>query len=504
MSASAAPPIVPSQCDEGVERMMGTVPALVMVTALYAIPILVTVRPGVLDPDIWWHLRVGQWVAEHGTVPATDPFSRYGLEKSWVAYSWLFEVLVFRLHEWFGLAGIVAYRVVLSTAIVVMLHRLLRRCESRFLVATGLTAVAAVALAPMFSERPWLFTILFAILTLEAILDLRARRSSRLVWFLPLLYALWANLHIQFVYGLLLLGLACVAPVLDTLRSHWHEKDRGPEFPWRLGVLTILCALATLVNPYHVRVYGVVLEYAAQPGPFSCVTELRTAEFREVPDWVMLLLGACAVFALGRRRRLRCFEVLLLACTSVFAFRSRRDYWFLVLAAVAILANGEGRTIAAASARFVFTRRRWAVVASALAASIVLAAWARNVSTESMRGKVADAFPVKAAEVVAVRGYDGPLYNDFNWGGFLIWQLPRLPVLLDGRTNLHGDERILRIGNTWAAGPGWRDDPDLAAAGVIVADTQSPLACVLVLDDRFRLVYEDAVARVFVRGGQDR
>jgi hypothetical protein len=91
------------------------------------------------------------------------------------------------------------------------------------------------------------------------------------------------------------------------------------------------------------------------------------------------------------------------------------------------------------------------------------------------------------------------LYNDFNWGGFLIWSLPQLPVVVDGRTNLHGDERILRIGNTWAAGPGWQDDPDLARAGIIVAEAHTPLGGVLAFDERFRLVYEDAVARIFIR-----
>ncbi len=116
-----------------------------------------------------------------------------------------------------------------------------------------------------------------------------------------------------------------------------------------------------------------------------------------------------------------------------------------------------------------------------------------------MQRKVAGVFPVEAAAVVAERGYEGPLYNDFNWGGFLIWSLPNLPVVLDGRTNLHGDERIFRIGNTWAAGPGWRDDPDLAASNVVLADVSSPLAGMLVFDERFQLVYEDALARVFIR-----
>ena len=59
---------------------------LLILVVLYALPAVVTLRPvgqPVYDPDIWWHLRTGQWVVEHGTVPQTDPFSR--LERPWVA-----------------------------------------------------------------------------------------------------------------------------------------------------------------------------------------------------------------------------------------------------------------------------------------------------------------------------------------------------------------------------------------------------------------------------------
>jgi hypothetical protein len=483
------------------EETSGTALRLFMILAIYAIAIVVALRPvadPVIDPDIWWHLRVGQWVCEHGTVPHTDPFSRYGADKPWVAYSWLYEVLVYRLHEWFGLAGIVAYRVAMSLAVVAALHRLVRRREPRFLAATGLTAVAALAMAPIFSERPWLFTVLFSILTLDVLLDLRAGRASRAVWLLPLVYVLWANLHIQFVYGLFLLGLACGTPLVDMVLARRREDWVGPRWSWRVASLTGLCALATLANPYHGQLYRVVLEYATQPGPFHCINELRALEFREMSDWVMLALGAGATFALGRRRRLSSFEVLLLAAAGVFAFRSRRDLWFLVVAATVVLA-GSPQPRYVASARLVLTPRRLAVVAATLAGLIVLVAWKRDLSAESLQRKVTGVFPVKAAAVVAQRGYDGPLFNDFNWGGFLIWSLPQLPVALDGRTNLHGDERILRLGNTWAAGPGWRDDPDLAKAGVVLADAQSPLAGVLVLDDRFQLVYADPVACVFIR-----
>jgi hypothetical protein len=71
-------------------------------------------------------------------------------------------------------------------------------------------------------------------------------------------------------------------------------------------------------------------------------------------------------------------------------------------------------------------------------------------------------------------------------------------VALDGRTNLHGDERIERFGRTWSGAPGWQDDPDLSAAGVVIAPVDSPLASLLARDGRFALDYEDELARVYV------
>src|SRR5207249_3388026 len=64
-----------------------------------------------------------------------------------------------------------------------------------------------------------------------------------------------------------------------------------------------------------------------------------------------------------------------------------------------------------------------------------------GVSQEILEQRVAETFPEQAAAVVENRHYSGPLYNHFNWGGYLIWRLPNLPVAIDGRTNIHGVER---------------------------------------------------------------
>src|SRR5262245_14990013 len=188
--------------------------ASVLLVGVYAIPLLATLRP-VTDWDLWWHLSAGQWIVEHGHVPANDPFSAYGADRSWVAYSWLFEVVVYGLYSRLGLTGVLLFRAALGLAIVGAFHRLVARREPRFLVSTFLAGLAALAVVPLLNERPWLFTILFTIFTLEVVLDLREGRHSLWFWLLPLVYVLWANVHIQFVYGFVILGIGCAAPLLD-------------------------------------------------------------------------------------------------------------------------------------------------------------------------------------------------------------------------------------------------------------------------------------------------
>jgi hypothetical protein len=96
----------------------------------------------------------------------------------------------------------------------------------------------------------------------------------------------------------------------------------------------------------------------------------------------------------------------------------------------------------------------------------------------------------------------GPLYNDFNWGGYLIWRLPELRVSIDGRTNLYGDGRIARSNATWSGVHDWQTDSELTQARLVIGYVNAPLSSLLRSDSRFRLVYEDELAVVFVQAGE--
>ena len=468
----------------------------VLLTLLYLLPTVVAMKP-VLDPDIWWHLRTGQWIVEHGMVPTTDSFSSYGMGKPWIAYSWLFEVLVYGLYQVFGLVGIVLYTVIFSLLIAVALHALVHRLVPHFPSEVAITTLGLCGIAPLLNPRPWLFTILFFIVELDLLLAARQSGELRRLLLLPPLFALWANSHIQFSYGLFMLGLATAEPMIDRLLHRCQIGNGAKTIPFgHLLLITAACVLATLATPYHLSLYQTLIGLIRQTGQFQYITEMASLQFRGPSDWFVLAATLGAAFSVGWRRDVRPFPLLLLTTGAFLSFHARRDAWFVVVTAVSIMATS--RSTDAVVGRFALTKLRAFLVVGAVVIVLVVVGWMRNLSEYSLESALAESYPNAAAAVVEERGYPGPLYNHYNWGGYLIWRLPNVPVAMDGRSNLYGDEQIERSLATWRGESGWASDPDLTAAHLVIADVKGALVSLLRLESRFELVYEDGVAAVFV------
>lgn len=467
---------------------------------VYSIPAFQAMLP-VEDADLWWHLRTGLWIVEHGHVPMEDPFSAYGMGKTWIAYSWLFEVTIYALYAKLGLVGIVLFTLVMSLLIAFAVHRLVREARFPFPIEITLMALALGSMKPVISPRSWLFSILFFALELLVLFHVRRSGKSLGLWLLPPLFALWANLHLQFIYGLAAIGFLA-AEVLATRFLAPHMGERlSPTVPLRsLCLVAFACVLATFVTPYHYHLLRPIFEISLQAGVFSNVKELHPLFFRTPADWFILILTLAGVYVLGWERRWQIFPLLLIAMGAMLGFRARRDAWVVVVAAVAII--GEFRAIAASADLFHFTKPRVAATALAVVLFTYLIASHREITNKGLQTIVEQRFPVKAANFILENGYPGPLFNNFDWGGYLIWHLRNLPVSIDNRGNVHGDQRIERSLATWSGSPGWHRDPELQKARLVVAEIWRPLVSLLRSDQRFKLVYEDSTAAVFVAGNK--
>ena len=460
---------------------------------LVSIPALMCLRAGVMsDPDIWWHLRSAQWIVEHRSLPVSDPFSAYGAGKPWQAYSWLYDLTALQLFRMWNLAAIVIYTSAMVAAITAALFRLIDRLQTDFTKSALLTVAGVVSLSGILTPRPWLFSILFFVLEIDVLLQARRTGKLREMFWLPALFVLWSNIHIQFIDGLVVLGIALVEP----LAERWWPYRRTQLRSGGLWAVLGGCVLGAMVNPYGWHIYRIAYELVTQSGGYQIITELKALDFRDSADYMLLFMVLSAAAALAWSRRPPFFETALLALGSYLSFHGMRDRWFVAIAACAVLAS----VLPVDEERRQSRPPMWAVPLMVIGVVGLLAVGVKvfDVSQTRLAASLAEELPVAAVDAIQQQGLSGKLFNDYDWGGYLIWRL-RQPVSIDGRSALHGDIRIARNVDTWMGKPDWASDPDLVAAGLVIGPTNLPLTQLLRLDADFKLVYEDKVATVFVR-----
>jgi hypothetical protein len=480
-----------SNCEQTVRRTL-------LLALIFLVPSAQAMLP-IDDPDIWWRLRVGEWIINHHSVPHVDFFLAHDVSKPWIEYSWLFAVLAYGTHHTFGLYGLVGLVVGFALAIAFGVYRLVRDAGLPFPAQAALAGLGLVTMKTLMTPRPWLISILFFAIELGVIFRARAVAKDRPLWFLPLLFFVWSNFHIQFVYGLAAIGLLFGETLVVVISAAFGYRIEAPSFPpRRLALVTLACAGATLLTPYHILIYQQVINYMFErSAEFQLLSELHPMFFRTIGDWIALLLALAAAFALGWRRSWSPFPIALYLMAMALAFRARRDVWMLALVAVAVIAESTRRFQSAVPYRF--SAGQVSVTVAAVAGILYALALNRGITDQQLQAAVAAKFPVSAVQYVKANRLAGPLYNHYDWGGFLLWSLPELPPVMDGRTNLFDDARIERSLETWNGGPGWETDPDLLKAKLVIAEKDRVLTSLLRTQPNYKIVYEDGTAVVFVR-----
>lgn len=453
----------------------------------------------VRDPDIWWHLKVGDWIVQNHAVPYVGIFSRTAATRPWIAYSWGYEVLLSRAYAWFGLLGFAMFGILLTVAVSFVLFWMLHRLWGGFWVAWILSVIGSFAFLFSLMPRPVFVTMMLFMVMLTIVLEAQRSGRMQLLWWLPLIFFLWANIHIQFIYGLFVVGLFVGVNMLQRLagwfgiRLDFLQPPTLPLLPL-IGVL-FACFAVTFFGPYTYHLYHVVAAYSNSHVPYTMIQELSAFHFDSFTHYVLLLLTAGAFFAVGWPKKLDLFKLLLLIVASVVAFRTQRDAWFVGICAAAFIADLRGEESAP-------TPVLKLPELTGLVAALTILLWltARNMgfNARDLDRAISQVYPVNAVNFVRQNPFPGPLYNNLDWGGFLIWYLPQYPVAVDGRNDLYGDELDLRTYKS-SQGESYNSDPYLNEAGLVLLPQKVPLAKLLTIDSRFRLVYQDSLAVVFVR-----
>jgi len=393
------------------------------------------------DTDLWMHVRFGQIVLHTDRLLRSDIFSYSAPGAPWFNHEWLADVVMALFYDAGGVIGLKLMKFLCAAAIMALLAMGTAETGAEYPVQLAVLMLAALGLRLQIQFRPQLFDYIF----LSALLAMLAResrgRQARL-WLAVPMMALWANLHGGFFIGLAVLGLyAAVAGAQDRLAG------RGWRRAIKVAALTFAALIATLVNPFGVREWYVVLGKFSEP----IVALNRNVEFHSLfhqlatTDSMLGMFYICVfpfaittaaviTFALAPRRDdLALMAVAaLMICAWLYAMRNMA---FAVIACTAPLARhlplaiASTKGVAERPPQRAAARAPAGVQLLALAAIAFMAAFGKIFSPPL---PIAMDFPVGAVEFMQRNRLSGNILSTYAWGGYIVWhEVPPSKVFFD-------------------------------------------------------------------------
>jgi tetratricopeptide (TPR) repeat protein len=459
-------------------------------------------------------------VARHALL-FTDPFSVGAAGRPWVDVHWLFQLAVYAVHHWFGLAGLVyAKCAVIGLGSLVLLGALPNKPGSwlRPLFVTLLLS-ALFAARSLLLVRPVILTLLFLALFFRALERFQRDGQARHLWPLPLAQIVWANAQ-----GLSALGVAVVAAYAAgaglSAAFRGRESDAGKQPLWRpfraLSLTLVGCLLGMVCTPFGLRGLALPARLAERliPGAHN-VYAYSIAE--NVPPFVLerwsgefwhlkWFFAALALALLCGARRLRPSHLLLVGEFSVLAVLSNRNVLLLYWIATPIAALYLAPVLRAWFSRYRSYGPRAAFALNAGALATVLGYSGIAAAREPALGQPSPfREPVESARRLAQLPASGDIFSADHQGGYLIWQLyPRLRPFIDTRL-------VLRSAQEYADYLQLADQPQHFAAfqaehrfGYVVLPVAYPdryvsLIATLYESPDWKLIYTDGTEVLFAR-----
>lgn len=210
------------------------------------------------DDDVFWHLATGRYIVETGHVPSVDIFGFVTQGQQWMPFEWGWDVLTYTLYN---IGGYTALSI-LRTTIFVFIFFIFYVVLKKFKVSTFLTVlfflILAFGIMDRLTPRPHVMSMLFFAVLLYIFFDYRyfRRGTGKLIYFLPLAFLVWANMHMGILAGLFLFGIY----ILSEIMNYFGKNNQGvsPLSKKQLQMLIALFGLsilAALVNPNFFQTY---------------------------------------------------------------------------------------------------------------------------------------------------------------------------------------------------------------------------------------------------------
>ena len=449
---------------------------------------------------MYWHLYTGQYIVETRTIPMSDPFSWTRQGVPWADVHWLSQVIMYVVYRLAGLAGLalgVGLLAVLAFAFV------WKQLSGGVFVRAAIVLLAATTASPNLTPRSQMATFVF-VAVLGYVLFLYKWRQVDRLWWLPLIFVLWVNMHGGYIAGFMLLGAFIAGEAIGNLLHLSGDEIVS----WRrlgkvLGI-TLVSGAVLLINPYTIAALQLPFKTVNIGVLQDFIQEWASPNFHQVSLQPMLWMLLLTLVTIGfSRRRLDLTDALTLTLFATITFLAQRNLGLFALICAPILSR---------HISVIIERSRWGqrplskglpILNVAVLGLIVVAVVGYTMVTlnPTVQTKAeVKALPVAAADWIVQHKPSGPLFNSYNWGGYLLWRLgAEYPVYVDGRTDVYDDAFLRNFLAITLVSPDYDRRLENTGAKIVLIESGSVLDNFLARHAQWRETYRDEMAVIYQR-----
>lgn len=400
--------------------------------------------------DTFWHIKAGATMLERQSLLTQDIFSHTAYGKPWIAHEWLAEVVMAALHHIAGLPGVVLVFLLIAVLSYWLLFRLVNQFVGEGLAICCVTVAVLLSL-PHLLIRPHIFSWLFGVATLY-ILTVRRDR----LYLLPLLSAVWVNLHGGFLLGIVLQVLFIAGFILDNrLQSStnfklWLEDSiRQSKQPILILIFSILAAG---LNPFGYELFLFPFQVTKEIF-INHINEWGAPNLREAWYFRYYILLLLLLLTFNRQRISWTNRLLLIffinASLNHLRHISLAGLFLTPFLAELLVPWAQKIKVLCASEKnaakqLALSPLTGPFATAVLAGSLFIVSYVNYPSGQSLTATLfplSEAFPDQAVQYLEKHPPKGKMFNEYFIGGYLIYAL-ELPqkVFIDGRADMYGEK----------------------------------------------------------------
>jgi len=462
-----------------------------------------------MDGDLGRHLTVGSYILDSGKIPTLDIFSHTLSGKPFTPHEWLTEIIFSLANRWQGLTGVVFLTGIIIAVVWYLLSYEVIKKSGGFYFSLFVIIIGIAASSIHWISRPHIFTYVFLFIWIKIYSSNIPIYKKCLA--LAFIMIIWVNSHGAFITGLAFIGIDILGQFISSIYSK-SINNNIHQLKNSILVFLIACGVL-LINPTGFQILGTVFNFLQNRYLTSQTLEYQPPNLL-APSFIpfTIFMVICTYYLLRFRKRIKFVDALQIIIWCIFGIISARNIPLAIIVILPILSAyygmknninkviNDGKTTFSRN-KFINPRLAIGITLPVMISIAVLVLVLNGPGMIQRNEFLPTRFPVKAVDYVINHPVEGKMFNEFTWGGYILYRLwPDKKVFIDGQTDFYGENLTREYADVYNGNKNYEDILKKYSVDWVIVRQNSKLANELEkTSDHWTLDYKDELTVIYTR-----